>query len=170
MMGVYPLANLKSSSNVFIDANILIYALTDRSAQCKEFLERCSRQDVFGICAYFVLVEATHRFMVAEAFAKRYIPSEKGAVKRLESQPHIVRTLRDYWENVLQIMKLNVLFVSLSDAIVRTAQKEREDNGLLTNDSLIVSSMRDWGIDILASHDEAFGQVDGIQVYSPDDI
>jgi hypothetical protein len=38
-----PLDTVPDGSNVLIDANILIYGLTDTSAQCKAFLERCSR-------------------------------------------------------------------------------------------------------------------------------
>ena len=45
----------------------------------RDLLLPCSREEVFGVCLYETLNEATHRFMLAEAMAKRLISSETRA-------------------------------------------------------------------------------------------
>ncbi len=49
-------------ADVFLDANIFIYAFTATSPECEVFLARCARQDVFGVTSYEVVNETTHRF------------------------------------------------------------------------------------------------------------
>ena len=50
------------------------------------------------------------------------------------------------------------------------AQTMRSRHGLLTNDSLIVAAMDEYGIDSLASRDDDFDHVSGLTVYKPTDI
>jgi predicted nucleic acid-binding protein len=91
-------------SDVLIDANIFIYGLSAQSAQCKAFLERCSREEITGIALYEILHEATHRFMIAEATQKGVFTGkpEKGA-KYLAKHPEEVKPLADYWVNTLRL-------------------------------------------------------------------
>jgi predicted nucleic acid-binding protein len=42
--------------------------------------------------------------------------------------------------------------------------------GLLTNDSIIVAAMREYGITNIATHDALFDTVAGITVFSPTDL
>ena len=107
--------------------------------------------------------------MIAEAKSKNLIPGG-GPAKALEANPPVVSALRDYWQNVLRILNMNLLLLTLSDRIFRGAQNERQNAGLLTNDSLVVASMREYGIAALASHDHDFDRVAGLQVFAPDDI
>ena len=168
-MATLPLPGIPAQSNVFIDANILVYALTGQSLQCRLFIERCSREELFGICSFAVLAEATHRFMIAEAQAKGFIPPEKGAAA-IKRNFQVIGQLVDYWQNTLRILNLNLLMLAISEESTRQAQIERQASFLLTNDSLIVSCMRDLGITTLASHDGDFDRVAGLQVFAPDDI
>ncbi len=169
MMAVLPLPAIPARSNVFVDANILVYALTRQSAQCQNFIQRCSQEELFGVCSFSVLAEATHRFMLAEAQAKGFIPLGKGA-STLNAHFESIGQLIEYWENVLRILDLNLLMLTISEEISRQAQVERRASCLLTNDSLVVSCMRDLGITALATHDGAFDRVAGLQVFAPEDI
>ena len=63
------LSSIPAGTNILIDANIFVYGLIAKSAQCTVFLHRCSIEEVFGITLFEVVHEATHVFMVAEGRA-----------------------------------------------------------------------------------------------------
>jgi len=63
-----------------------------------------------------------------------------------------------------------LLFLALDENILRTGFIERQATGLLTNDSMIVSSMRLLGVPNLASADADFDRVAGITVFGPFDL
>ena len=69
-MALRPLSNLPDQSFVIIDANVFIYALSGRSAECRHLFERCLREEVTGIALFETVNEVTHRFMIAEALSK----------------------------------------------------------------------------------------------------
>jgi predicted nucleic acid-binding protein len=162
------LPSLTSGKDVFIDANILVYGLAGQSVQCKAFLERCAREELVGISLVEIVNEATHKFMLAEAFAKGIITSENAG--KLKKHLDKIPSLNIYWTHTLSILNLNLLLLSTNETIVHAAQPERSAAGLLTNDSMIVACMRDYGIRALATEDGDFERVSGIMVYKPDDI
>ena len=159
---------IPDGKDVFIDANILVYALNGRSIQCKRLLERCVNEQLTGICLFEIVNEATHKLMLAEARSKGLISKELAS--HLKQSHVVIRKLTDYWTETERILNLNLLFLSTDDFIVRAAQVERSGAGLLTNDSMIVSCMRNLGISSLATTDADFERVYGIVIYKPDDL
>ena len=107
--------DIPGGSDVFIDANVLIYGLAGQSVECKDLLLRCSREEVIGVCLFETANEATHRFMLAEAKAKRLISSEN--VRELRGKPEVVKGLLDYWQNTQRVLALNLLFIPLDEQI-----------------------------------------------------
>src|SRR5215471_7612179 len=132
------LAAIPNGSNLLLDTNVVVYGLTDKSAQCKTLLERCSNEELTGVTLFEILHEATHKFMIAEAEEKGLFAGqpERGA-KYLGRNPARVRTLSDYWTNTQRFLALNLLFLPMEEDIINTAQRERLNAGLLTNDSII---------------------------------
>jgi predicted nucleic acid-binding protein len=159
---------LPDGSDVLIDSNVFIYGLTAKSPQCKTFLERCSREEVTGISLFECVNDVTHQFMKAEAIQKG-LCAEK-AMRYLSTHPEEVRRLTDYWVNTQRLLALNLLFVPVDQKVVTGAHAERVNAGLLTNDSIIVSTMREYGISRLATNDRQFDTVANISVFSPSDI
>ncbi len=139
-----------------------------QSLQCKELLERCSREELIGITLFEIVNEATHRFMLAEARAKGLIPKENAS--ELRKRFRVISSLTDYWRDTEIILNLNLLFLATDESIVKTAHSERQSACLLTNDSMIVSCMRNYGISSLATNDSDFERVPGISVFRPDDL
>jgi predicted nucleic acid-binding protein len=162
------LNNVPNGSDLFIDANVFIYGLTAQSAQCKAFLERCSREEVTGITLFECTNNATHHFMKAEALQKGHCAGQ--AMRYLSQHPEVVGQLTDYWANTQRLLALNLLFVPLEMKIVTEAQPERVNAGLLTNDSVIIAAMRDFGVLSVATNDRRFDAVAGVTVFSPTDI
>ena|SRR5215469_5038182 len=163
-----PLDAVPNGSDILIDANVLIYGVTAASPQCKRFLERCSREEVSGITLYESVNDATHQFMKAEALERKLCSGQ--AMRYLSQHPEQVRLLRGYWINTQRLLALNLLFVPLDLDIIEAAQPERAAAGLLTNDSVIVSAMRSYGISRIATGDQQFDTVAHITVFSPSDI
>ena len=106
--------------------------------------------------------------MVAEAKSKGLITS--GGARALRRNFRLIPTLRDYWHDTVRLLNLNLLFVPVSESILRSAQTERQAAGLLTNDSLIISCMREYGVSFLATNDSDFERVASITLFKPADL
>ena len=112
--------------------------------------------------------EVTHRFMIAEAVAKGVITA--GGAKALRGKFQQIPALTEYWRHTERMLTLNLLFAPVNEIIIRTAQAVRREAGLLTNDSLLVAAMREYGLSYLASNDSDFERVAGITVFKPIDL
>ena len=164
-----PLPSVPAGADIFIDANVFVYGLNGVSAQCRQLLERCSLEEVIRISLFEIINEATHQFMLAEARSKGLI-TPSGRAPELRRQFSVIPTLIDYWRETERILALNLLLLSTKEPIVRMAQAERQSACLLTNDSMIVSCMREYGIRYLATADGDFDRASGITVFGPDDL
>jgi predicted nucleic acid-binding protein len=167
-VAVDPLGNLPADTDIFLDANIFIYALGGQSQQCLDLLFRCAREEVCGVTTIEVINEVTHRLMLAEALAT-------GVVKRpraqdLRGKTEAIRQLRQYWAQVDKIFSLNILILGLGEPLLHRAHNMRSRHGLLTTDSLILAAMDEYGIACLASRDGDFDHVSSITIYKPTDI
>src|ERR1035438_8374853 len=89
-----PLPEIPAGSDTFVDANIFVYGLAGRSAQCRQFLERCSRDEITGITLFETVNEASHRFMLAEAKSKGLVQNESARELR---KPGLISGLSAYW-------------------------------------------------------------------------
>ena len=167
-MAASALLNLPDKSFIFVDANIFVYGISGQSGDCRKFLDRCLREEVAGITLFETVNEVTHRLMVAEALSKGLIT--RANAKRLRENFELISTLTDYWKNVERLLALNLLFLPVNEAIVRGANVERVAAGLLTNDSMVVSCMREYGLSLLATNDADFERVAGVTVFKPSDL
>lgn len=156
-------------AQVFVDANIFIYHFEAQSIECRNLLERCGRRDLVGHTSTFILAEVAHRLMVAEAIEKNLVTA-KGAVRKLAEKPELVRKLERYNDNIKQIGQMNIVISSLTPNIFAASETVRKDLGLLTNDALVIATMRELRITNLISADEGFARVKEIQLYSPSDL
>lgn len=92
------------------------------------------------------------------------------AAKYLSKHPEQVRLLTDYWINTQRLLNLNVVFLPMEQRVVVGAQTERAAAGLLTNDSIVVAAMREYGISFLATHGKAVNATAGISIFAPADV
>lgn len=167
-MPISSLPTIPASSNVFLDANVLIYGIGGRSAECVALLRRCASEQLTGITSFAVISEVTHRLMLEEAKSKGLVSAQPR--KTLEQHPDRVQKLNDYWVEVERLLSLNLLILTVDEDTVRAAQRERQNHGLLNNDSLIIASMPIYRISMIATRDSSFERVRGISVFSPTDV
>lgn len=162
------LQDLPDDTDVFLDANIFIYAFGEKSAQCRNLLLRCAQEKVFGITTLDIVNEVTHRLMILEALSVGLIQKERAEdlKKRVARIPSLTR----YWVLASKIFALNVLLLHTDESRLRQAHAVRASEGLLTNDSLIVAAMNEFGIPALATRDNDFDHLPNLIVYKPTDL
>ncbi|HEY3381902.1 MAG TPA: PIN domain-containing protein [Vicinamibacterales bacterium] len=168
-MSTSSLDDLPGGERVLIDATIFVHHFFRDSVQCRRLLERCERREVVGITSVIALNEATHRLMAMEAIRRGLVAG--GAVpQKLRKRPDIVRQLSEYvWQvQCIPTWGIEVLPVDLGRCM--RAMDIRSATGLLTNDSLIVATMRDAGVSAIATADGDFARVEGLEVFRPTDL
>ena len=106
--------------------------------------------------------------MLAEGVGKGVIKRER--VRDLRGKWREVAKLTEYWTQTSAIFGLNILVLTTDEARLHVAQTIRVRHGLLTNDSLIVAAMEEFGIDSLATRDNDFDHISELIVYKPSDI
>jgi predicted nucleic acid-binding protein len=163
------LEQVRAGTRIFIDAPIFIYHFTGTSAECRAFLRRCEVGEMQGVTSVVVLAEVTHRLMMVEAVMKKLV-SPGNVAQKLRKRPDVVRELSSYQEQVAKISSMEVEIVPLDLPVFAAAGALRRGHGLLTNDSLLLSTARGLEISALASADRDFGRIDGVTLFCPGDL
>lgn len=156
---------LVSGSSVFIDANIFIYAFAPEpqfGLCCSQLLERIERHDLQGFTSTHVLSDVAHRLMTIEACAKFGWPYP-GIASRLVRHPTEVQSLTQFRVAIEAIIAIGVQLITVRPQHVVAATILSQQFGLLSNDALIVALMREHGLTQIASHDDDFDGVTGLQ-------
>lgn len=163
------LANIAAGTTVFVDANILIFALTNHAvhaAACDAFLDRAENQEIVVVTSTHVLAEVVHRMMTIEA-SDRFGWPVQGIANRLRRHPAEVQQLVRPRQALDEIAAARVTTLTNSSAHISLATDLSRQTGLLCGDALIVAVMRDQGLTQLASLDADFDRVPGLIRYSP---
>ncbi len=154
---------------VFVDASIFIYHFTGRSQACRALLERCEAGEVQGITAAHVVMEVLHRLMMLEAVQKGLV-SPGNVVRRLKERPEVVRRLSDYAGYAGRIPGMGIEVLPVEPEVVQASQQIRTQAGLLISDSITVAMMEQQRIRAVATQDQDFARVAGLQVFVADDL
>lgn len=163
------LTMIEASDNLMLDANIILYAIQQKSLQCAELVNRIASGEINCFISTHVLAEVMHVLMIEEA---RKLGSITGGnpARKLSGNPGIVRSLSQYeilFEDMLNI-GLNIVEVTKNDLL--DSLNIQRQYGLLTNDSLIVAVSKRLGVTKLVSADNTFSRLRNITLYTPDDI
>jgi predicted nucleic acid-binding protein len=163
------LDQVPSKTHLFVDANILVYHFQPHPAfglTCHRLLERIELQDIEGYTSTNLLGELAHRLMVIEAGA---LPGWTGGkvLNRLKQQPGVVKQLALFQTAVESVLQSTIRVLTISPVLVSTAATLSRQNGLLTNDAIILALMQAHGLTHLASHDAHFDSVPAITRYAP---
>jgi predicted nucleic acid-binding protein len=166
-MPVLGLANVPSGADVYIDANILVYAMLNQSPECEAFLKRCAT-DVYGYSDVRVLHDCLHQLMLADAEFTSGNPQMRKP-KALKQNPALISRLT-HWHGLAKlVMQLPIEWVDLVRADIARVPMETSASGLLCGDALITVLMQTYGISEIASRDADFSHA-GLTVYVPSDI
>lgn len=150
-------ANIPSGTRVFLDANILVYAILAHAAYgaaCKLLLDRVEHQDLQGFTSGHVLSEMAPRHMTIEACDRFGWPAQ-GIANRLRRHPAEVQQVVVPRRAIDEINAAHVNGLPVLTAQVSRAADLSQQFGLLSADALLVVVMQDNGLTALASIDRA---------------
>lgn len=162
------LDDIVSGSRVFVDANIVLYAIQHRSRACRAFLARCDSGAVEGCISTVVLAEIAHRRMTQEAQSRGAVGANPSRI--LGTKPELVRQLSVYAQDVRDLMDGGLSIETTRPEDFLVALEIQEQHGLLTNDALNLAVAKRLGIQEIATADKAFDGVQGVIVYRPEDM
>jgi predicted nucleic acid-binding protein len=169
MKPILNLSDIPARSKVFIDANIFIYHFTGVSDQCSDFLKRCEIKEIKAFSSVNVLLEVLHRLMMVEVVRKNQL-KPPNLVKKLQKNAQLIKNIDEYFSNTKKIIDMGIEIIHLDQKSFVESQYFRKNHGLLVNDSLVLSAMKEKKIKILASNDDAFLSIGMIDVFQPADV
>jgi predicted nucleic acid-binding protein len=164
-----PLSEIPSGTRVFLDATIFIYHFTGVSTSCRSLLAQCEAGKLYGLTSMVVVAEVTHRLMTIEAVARGLV-APGNVVKKLRGRPDLICRLSSYQEQAAKIPWMGVEVVPLHRRLLAPAASLRTRHGLLTNDSLLLATALEHGIEAFASADRDFEGLGGVQLFCPPDL
>ncbi len=160
--------DLPDGSSCFLDANILVYQLVEigeSSTICRHFLERVKRLDIDAATTTACLADAVHRVMCIEAQERFRL--DRGVVSWLQRHLLRVRELHAPLQAAVQIKALRLRLLATDAQSITDAAELSRQHGLLTNDALIVATMRSNQLTNLATNDDDFDAVPDLIIWKP---
>ena len=163
------IGEISSGSTVFVDSDIFVYHFTGVSNECTGFLERCERGELEAATNVSVITEVLYYLMIVEAFRKELVKPPNLA-DQLSQSPQTLKLLNEYFVHTEMIQEMGIVIRPLKfDTIVRSHML-RLTSGLMVNDSIVVASMKQERINLLATSDRSFESVSEIQLCMPQDL
>src|SRR2546423_1113862 len=110
------LVDLAAGTTVFVDANVLVYALANHptyGVSCDVFLDRVENQEIIAVTSTHVLGEVVHRMMTIEA-SNRFGWPIQGIANRLRRHPNEVKQLTRARQALDEIQSARVSFLTIS--------------------------------------------------------
>ncbi len=161
---------ISPGSTVFIDANIFLYKILEHwkhAEPCTKLLKDINYGKYAGVTSVFVCSEVFHRAMFAELF-KEYDVEAKYAVKYLKDNPEVIKELTAAWKAIENIEQIeNLIIVGVGRDVLDLGLIYSKNYGLLSTDAIHVATMKQEGLDILASNDRDFERVDWVKLWKP---
>lgn len=160
---------LPKGTPIFLDANIFVYffgADPLLGPPCRQLLEDIENSVYPGFTSAGVLGNVAHRLMTIEARTILGWPAF-GIAHRLKRHPIEVQKLSRYRQAIDEIRLIGIQVLPVTGPQVSTAADFGSQFGMMSEDGLVVSVMRDHGLIHLASHDADFDRVSGITRYAP---
>jgi predicted nucleic acid-binding protein len=163
------LEDVAAGASIFVEANILIYALAPDATYgtvCHAFLERIYHDEVKAYTSPTVLNDVAHRLMLLEACDVFGWPNA-GVANRLRRHPSEISKLQRFRGAIDQIAnsKLVTLVIDVEDA--RRAGELSIEHGLFGGDALIAAVMQRHNLTLIASHDADFDRVAHFTRFAP---
>ncbi|MBI3319192.1 MAG: type II toxin-antitoxin system VapC family toxin [Candidatus Omnitrophica bacterium] len=160
------LSEIPAGYTIFLDANCFLYHFTGTHPSCAVLLERARRRQVHAVTSAVTMTEMCHRLMVLETsqlFGRplRRVPSF------LKTHPDAIRRLRQCQRAIAAVRTYRIRVLPVTSKLIVETQRLSHELGLLTNDAVIVATMRAHRLIHLASNDADFIRVPGVTLWRP---
>jgi predicted nucleic acid-binding protein len=160
---------IPTGTEVFLDANALIYHFTNDSSYggaCTRLVERIEQRDLIGYASAHVLADTAHRLMTLEAMDHFGWPIA-GLAARLRKHHTEISKLSLFERAVDQVPRLGVQVLPVTFDLVLAAATASRRFELLSGDAQIVAIMAARSLTCLASNDSDFDRVPWIKRFAP---
>ncbi len=161
--------DVPDGSDVFIDANIFHYALIPVdpfTSVVVPFIERLRSGTFTGFTTVQVLGDALHKTMLSLVAVEHKL-NRANLLGWVKKHPDVLQKLAHFNRAVELLDSLPLSILPVDRGLLGNAAKLAQLHGLLTNDAMIVTSMRQHGLVNLASNDDDFARVPGLTLWSP---
>jgi len=172
MSAMQDLATLPGGSTIFVDTIIFDLHYRGKSAECDRFLKRIAAGEVTAYVNTQVLSDLIHKLMLADAYNQGMITS-RGAEKLRQAfngDKTLAAKLVHSHEHFKNTLGMGLQIRLVSKGVLLESRIHRQNEALLTGDSLHLETMRRLGVLDIATEDNDFSKVTGINVWSPYDV
>ena len=161
-----------SGGRVFLDTNVLIYAIAEHprfGPWCDVLLERIRQEDVTGYVSVIVLNELIHKLIIGEVAQKTGLkPGE--VIQYLKRHREVLEALEAY-EILAEVeTAYGLLILEATLETFATARQLMQAYRLLSNDALHLAVMQKAGVRDLATNDADFDSVEGLHIWKPHEV
>jgi predicted nucleic acid-binding protein len=163
------LTEIKPGEWVVLDANIIVYANQQQSAECVQLLRRCALREVRAVVPLPTLAEVMHTLMLIEARENGWI-GRANPSRALAEHPELVRRLSRYATQMREFLGIGLRLESALPGDLLEAMSIQREYGLLTNDALLLAVAHRLNCAAIASADKAFSDLRGMLLYEPGDV
>lgn len=160
------LSEFPTGQTIVLDTNCLVYHFTGTYPSCAVLLDRARRRDVSAVTSAVVLTEVHHRLMVVETLQRVGKPLRRVA-SFLKAHPDVIRPLRQCERAMAVLRTCRIRVLPVTPRLIAEACRVSHDLGLLTNDALLVATVRAHHLTHLASNDSDFLRVPGLTLWRP---
>ena len=160
---------ISSHSKVFLDTNILLYAVTDhpRFGQwCNTLLDRIHRGDVTGYVSAVVLNEFIHKLIIGEVAQKTGLKPGQ-VIQYLKRKPEALEELETYAIVDEVDARYDLIILEVTADIFRMARRLMQAYRLMSNDALHLAVIQKSNLQNLATNDSDFDGIEGVHVWKP---
>jgi len=164
--------DLPDKSHVFLDTNILLYAVTDHprfGLWCNTLLDRIHRGDLAGYISSIVLNEFIHKLIIGEVAEKTGIkPSQ--VVQYLKHHREELEKLDAYEISDEVETGYGLIILELTTDTFPTARRLMQLHRLMSNDALHLAVMQKNNLQNLVTNDTDFDGIEGIHTWKPREL
>ena len=160
---------IPSHGQVFLDTNILLYAVTDHprfSQWCNTLLDRIHRGDVTGHVSAIVLNEFIHKLIIGEVAQKTGLKPGQ-VIQHLKRNPEALEKLEAYAIVDEVDTGYDLIILEVTVDIFRMARRLMQTHRLMSNDALHLAVMQKNNLQNLATNDSDFDKIEGVHVWKP---
>jgi predicted nucleic acid-binding protein len=151
---------------IFVDTNILVYHLLDDElygAPCKNFLNRVEEKELKAFISPIVIAESLFiylRFWIIKH--KKIVP--KKVLEYLKQHREVINKV-----NFQKPQSLFTIFENLpiDSGIIESSYHIMKLHNLLPNDAINIALIKHHNISAIATHDNDFNDIEGIEVLKP---
>lgn len=163
------LTAMVDGTRCYLDATIFYYHLVEvpaLSEDCSDLLTRIEHGQVQAVTSSVALAEATHKVMLAEVVRRHGVPHQ-GLIARLKRHPHLLEGLRSHHYVMATVQSLPLHVEPITLPLLTRGALLSTQHQLLTNDALTLAVMEHLGVTTLATNDDDFDTVIGLNIYKP---